>query len=81
MGAPEPSALLVLDCVARSAMPEQAWNKQNELAVAFARFDAPSPTLDQLMAGVEPLASMDQLDISDLTDEEREAFARALDEE
>ena len=62
-------------------MPEPAWSKQNELEAAFARFDVPSPTLDELMAGVEPLASMDQLDIPDLTDEEREAFAQALAEE
>lgn len=58
----EPSALLVLGCVARSAMPEAARSKQNELGAACARIDAPSPTLDQLMAGVEQLALMDQCD-------------------
>lgn len=62
-------------------MPGAARTKQRELEAAFVRFDAPSPTLDQLMAGVEPLRSIDQLDIPGLTDEEREAFARALDEE
>jgi hypothetical protein len=30
------------------------------------------------MAGVEPIRSMDQLDVPDLTDDEREAFAAAL---
>lgn len=33
------------------------------------------------MAGVPVLESWDQLDIPDLTDEEREAFATALDED
>ena len=45
-------------------MPEAARSKQNELEAACARFDAPSPTLDQLMTGVEPLALMDQCDAS-----------------
>jgi hypothetical protein len=31
------------------------------------------------MAGVEPIRSMEQLDIPDLTDDERQAFAAALD--
>ncbi len=43
-------------------MPEAARSKQNELGAACARIDAPSPTLDQLMAGVEQLALMDQCD-------------------
>jgi hypothetical protein len=38
-------------------------------------------TLEELMAGVPVLESWDQLDIPDLTDEEREAFAKALDED
>ena len=62
-------------------MPEPAGSKQDKLEAAIALFDAPSLTLDQLMAGAEPLTSMDELDIPDLTDEEREAFARALAEE
>jgi hypothetical protein len=43
-----------------------------------ASFQGPELTLDELMAGVEPIRSMDQLDIPDLTDDEREAFAAAL---
>lgn len=39
-----------------------------------------TPTLKALMADVMPIASWDDLDIPDLTDEEREAFAAALDE-
>lgn len=39
-----------------------------------------APTLKELMADVMPIASWDDLDIPDLTDEEREAFAAALDE-
>jgi hypothetical protein len=46
---------------------------------AIARYWKPR-TLEQLMAGVPVLGSWDQLDIADLTDEEREAFAKALDE-
>ena len=38
-------------------------------------------TLEELMAGVPVLESWDQLDIPDLTDEEREAFAEALDDD
>jgi hypothetical protein len=38
-------------------------------------------SLEELMAGVPVLESWDQLDIADLTDEEREAFATALDED
>jgi len=44
---------------------------------ANARLSTPR-TLDELMAGVPVLESWDQLDIPDLTDEEREAFAAAL---
>ncbi|HWE12209.1 MAG TPA: hypothetical protein VG365_01780 [Solirubrobacteraceae bacterium] len=44
---------------------------------ANAKFWKPR-TLDELMAGVPVLESWDQLDIPDLTDEEREAFAAAL---
>jgi hypothetical protein len=39
-----------------------------------------SHTLEELMAGVAPITSFDDLDIPDLTDEERKAFAAALDE-
>jgi hypothetical protein len=39
-----------------------------------------SSTLEELMAGVAPFKSWDDLDIPDLTDEEREAFAASLDE-
>lgn len=38
------------------------------------------PTLDEVMADVAPITSWDDLDIPDLTDEERETFATALDE-
>lgn len=38
------------------------------------------PTLEQLMASVQPLISEDDLAIPDLTDEEQEAFVAALNE-
>ncbi len=52
---------------------------QGEIEAAAAGFQGPEPTLEQLMAGTEPIRSMDQLDIPDLTGDEREAFAAALD--
>ena len=60
-------------------MGERASN-QDALDRADAQFRKPSPTLDELMAGKKPFTSWDDLDIPDLTDEEREAFAKALDE-
>jgi hypothetical protein len=36
------------------------------------------PSLDDLMADIEPLKPNEQLDIADLTDEEWDAFERAL---
>lgn len=45
---------------------------------ADAAFRRPSPTIERLMADVEPITSWDGLDIPDLTDEERKAFAAAL---
>jgi hypothetical protein len=38
-------------------------------------------TLDEILTDVQPITSWDDLDIPDLTDEEREAFARALADE
>jgi hypothetical protein len=52
--------------------------KPDAIDQADALFRRHSPTLDELMAGVEPIASWDDLDIPDLTDEERQAFAAAL---
>jgi hypothetical protein len=51
--------------------------KPDELDEANTRFCRPR-TLDELMAGVKPITSWDDLDIPDLTDEERAAFAAAL---
>jgi hypothetical protein len=54
--------------------------KQDAIDEAIARAWTPR-SLEELMAGVPVLESWDQLDIPDLTDEEREAFAKALDED
>ena len=51
--------------------------KPDAIDEAHARFQKPR-TLEDLMAGVPVLTSWDQLDIPDLTDEERKAFAAAL---
>jgi hypothetical protein len=59
-------------------MPEPA-PKPDAIDEAIARFRTPR-TLEELTAGVPVLESWDQLDIPDLTDEEREAFAKALDD-
>jgi hypothetical protein len=59
-------------------MPEPASHAQDQIDAAAASLHAPEPTLDELMAGVEPIRSMAQLDIPDLTDRERQAFADAL---
>lgn len=58
-------------------MPDPA-AKPDAIDQADALFRRRSPTLDDLMAGVEPIRSWDDLDIPGLTDEEREAFAAAL---
>ena len=47
---------------------------------AIAQFWKPQ-TLDELMAGKKPFTSWDDLDIPDLTDDERDAFAAALADE
>ena len=54
--------------------------KPDAIYEAIARYWKPR-TLEELMAGVPVLESWDQLDIPDLTDEEREAFAKALDQD
>ena len=51
--------------------------KPDEIDEAIARSWKPR-TLDELMEGVPVFTSWDQLDIPDLTDEERKAFAAAL---
>jgi hypothetical protein len=56
---------------------EDRGHTADEIDQADARFRSPR-TFDELMAGVPVLTSWDQLDIPDLTDEEREAFAAAL---
>lgn len=61
-----------------SAMSDPA-HKLDAIDEANARFWRPR-TLEELMAGKKPIKSWDDLDIPDLTDEEREAFAKALDE-
>jgi hypothetical protein len=60
-------------------MPDAA-PKPDEIDQAIARAWRPR-TLEELMAGVPVFESWDQLDIPDLTDEEREAFAKALDDD
>lgn len=57
---------------------EERAHKPDAIDHADAVFRHPSPTLDELMAGVKPIKSWDDLDIPDLTDDEREAFAAAL---
>jgi len=52
--------------------------KPDPIDQADAEFRKPSPTIEELMADVEPITSWDDLDIPDLTDDEREAFAAAL---
>lgn len=52
--------------------------KQDELDRADAEFRKPSLSLDELFAGKKPFTSWDDLDIPNLTDEERAAFAAAL---
>jgi hypothetical protein len=59
-------------------MPEPARHTRDEIDAAAASFRGPELTLDELMAGVEPIRSMEQLDIPELTDDERQAFADAL---
>ena len=51
--------------------------KRDQIDEANARFWKPQ-TLEELMEGVPVFTSWDQLDIPDLTDEERKAFAAAL---
>jgi len=60
-------------------MPDAA-PKPDTIDEAIARAWRPR-TLEELMAGVPVFESWDQLDIPDLTDEEREAFAKALDDD
>lgn len=55
--------------------------KPDAIDQADAQFRKSQPQLDELMAGVAPMTSWDDLDIPDLTDEEREEFAAALDDE
>jgi hypothetical protein len=59
-------------------MPEPARHTQDEIEAAAASLHGPDLALEELMAGVEPIRSMEQLDIPDLTDDERQAFADAL---
>jgi hypothetical protein len=59
-------------------MSERARHTQDEIDATAASFHGRELTLDELMAGVEPIRSMAQLDIPDLTDDERQAFADAL---
>jgi hypothetical protein len=54
--------------------------KPDQIDEAIARFWKPR-TLEELMAGKKLLSSWDDLDIPDLTDEERDAFAAALADE
>jgi hypothetical protein len=55
--------------------------KPDAIDRADANFRKPSPSLDELLAGKKPFTSWDDLDIPDLTDEERDAFAAALADE
>jgi hypothetical protein len=60
-------------------MPDPA-AKPDVIDQANALFWNP-PTLEELMVGVAPITSWDDLDIPDLTEEERRAFSAALEEE
>jgi hypothetical protein len=55
--------------------------KPDAIDRADADFRKPSPSLDELLTGKKPFRSWDDLDIPDLTDEERDAFAAALADE
>ena len=57
---------------------EDRARKPDAIEQANVLFWKPS-TLDEVMSDVAPITSWDDLDIPDLTDEEREAFAAALD--
>jgi hypothetical protein len=59
-------------------MPEPVPDREDSLETAVTRFEEASPSLEESLAGVEPLASVEQLDIADLTADERTAFAAAL---
>ena len=59
-------------------MSERARHTQDEIDATAASLHGRELTLDELMAGVEPIRSMAQLDIPDLTDDERRAFADGL---
>jgi hypothetical protein len=54
--------------------------KPDAIGESNARFWKPR-TLEELMAGKKPFTSWEDLDIPDLTDEERDAFAAALADE
>ena len=56
---------------------EDRAHKRDEIDQADARFRRPR-TLDELMAGVHVITSVDDLAIPELTDEEWEAFQVAL---
>ena len=71
------------------ASPERAYTclqmsdpglKPDTIDEAIAQFWKPQ-TPDELMAGKKPFTSWDDLDIPDLTDDERDAFAAALADE
>jgi hypothetical protein len=59
---------------------EDRAHKPDAIDQATARFWHPR-TLDEIMADVPVITSWDDLAIPDLTDEEAEAFAAALDDE
>lgn len=59
-------------------MPDPA-TRPGAIDQAYALFRNPQ-MLEELMANVAPITSESDLDIPDLTDDEREAFAAALDE-
>jgi hypothetical protein len=69
---------LVDDVLPDEPMEDRA-DKPDAIEQANALFWKP-PALDEVMADVAPITSWDALDIPDLTDEERETFAAALDE-
>ena len=55
--------------------------KPDAIDQADAQFRKSSPQFDELMVGVAPMTSWNDLDIPDLTDKEREAFPAALNDE
>jgi hypothetical protein len=62
----------------REVMMSEPIRKPEHAEIVGMKIGRPPLTLERLMAGKKPITSWDELDIPDLTDEERAAFADAL---